>query len=78
VSATHIWGEDAAIKSTVCSDRLGFMFNPGLANAKPLHPLLASQLPVYKISSDATWSAKSNFEITFHDFVSDQLACGKK
>ena len=49
VKSTHIWGEDTGILSTSCTDRLGFMFNPGLMDSKPLHPLSASQLPIYNL-----------------------------
>merc|ERR1712110_1387464 len=61
-----------------CHDKFGYMLATSVGGAKPLHPTKATQLPIYKIKSDAAWGGRVEmYRVNFHNFKAE-TECGAR
>lgn len=81
----EIYGEDNNSdvpdgQASYCKDKYGLMLFGGARGAKPLHPTMASSLPVHKIKSYASWGTEVVLtRVNFNNFQSEVTRkCGRK
>lgn len=81
----EIYGEDDNSdvpegQARYCPEKFGLMLFGGCRGAKPLHPLKASPLPIYKIKSYGSWGTEVTLtRVNFNDFKSDKTRkCGER